>query len=103
MTARRVVTTRRADEDIDAAVESYRAAATGTALEFINAVEAAVRLIGEHPSIGSLRYAVETQIPELRGFALRRFPYVIFYSLDPDAVRIHRLLHTSRDLPAELV
>jgi len=40
-------------------------------------------------------------IPEIRSVALRVFPYVVIYSDDADAVRVHRVLHSSRDLPIE--
>lgn len=100
---RRVVTTRRADEDIEAAVAYFVAAgATVAALGFVDALADARELLGEHPSIGSPRFAIETGIPELRGLALRRFPFVVLYTDDIDAVRVHRVLHTSRDLPTEL-
>jgi toxin ParE1/3/4 len=57
--------------------------------------------ISEHASIGSPRFAVELAITELRTVALRRFPYLLFYTEDADAVRVHRVLQTRRDLPVE--
>ena len=103
MTSRRVVTTRRANEDIDSAVEHYLAeGAADTALAFVDALEKARDLLGSQPSIGSPRFAVELGMPELRGLALQKFPYVAFYTDDSDAVRIHRILHTRRDIPMEL-
>jgi Plasmid stabilization system protein len=100
----RVVTTRRADEDIDGAVSSYvDGGAREAALAFVDALENAKNLLGEHPSIGSPRFAVEADIPELRSLPLQRFPYVVLYTHDPDVVRVHRVLHTSRDIPVELM
>ena len=102
MTPHRVVTTKRADEDIVRAAAYYlEAGATESAEGLVDALEAAIRLIAEHPSIGSPRFAVELGISELRAVALQRFPYLVFYTEDADAVRVHRVLHTSRDLPAE--
>lgn len=72
------------------------------ALELVDALEAVRDLIAEHPSIGSPRFAIETGIAELRALPLQSFPYVALYTDDADAVRIHRVLHTSRDIPAEL-
>lgn len=101
MTRGRVVTTRRADEDVEDAVSFYLAEGhDDAAYAFVDALENAHRLLSEHPSIGSPRVAVETGIPELRGLTLHHFPYVLLYSEDRDVVRIHRLLHTSRDIPA---
>lgn len=93
MTHRRVVTTRRADEDIHTAVAYYlEVAAPDASLRFIDELENAKDLLAEHPSIGSTRFAAETTISELRGLALRRFPYMVFYTEDPDAIRLHRVL-----------
>ena len=100
---RPVVTTRRADEDIAAAVEHYAGeGAIDAALDLIDAFADATRILVEHPSIGSPALAVATGIAELRSFALARFPYALVYTDDADAVRVHRVLHTSRDIPAEL-
>lgn len=102
MSRRLVVTTRRADEDIAQAVAFYlETATTSVAEEFVGALEATVQLIARHPSIGSQRFAAEAGLPEVRGVALQRFPYIVFSTEDPDAIRVHRVLHTSRDLPAE--
>lgn len=100
---RRVVTTIRADDDIRDAIAHYIGdGAHEAALRFVDGLEVAMNLIGELPSIGKSRYGVELSIPELRDIALQRFPYVVFYTDDADAVRVHRVLHTSRDIPAEL-
>lgn len=95
-----VVTTRRADEDIARAAAYYlEVGDPAVAHAFVDALEAATALIAKHPSIGSPRFAVETGIDELRALALQRFPYLVFYTEDSDAIRVHRVLHTSRDLP----
>ncbi|MFE7843644.1 type II toxin-antitoxin system RelE/ParE family toxin [Microbacterium sp. NPDC057407] len=100
---RRVVTTRGADVDIDAAVQYYSEVADGEAmLGLIDALQDAVRLLAEHPSIGSPRLEVLTGVRGLRGLPLRRYPYVLVYTDDTDAVRVHRVLHSSRDIPSEL-
>lgn len=103
MTTRRVVTTRQADRDIVDAVDHLReAGADDAAYELIDELREVSRRIVQFPSIGSARFALETGIHELRDVALRRFPYVVFYSDDVDAVRVHRVLHSSRDIPASL-
>ena len=103
MSARRVVTTRRADEDVAAAVDHLvDQGATKAALNFVDALEDATVLIGEHPRLGSTRLGSEVGIPELRTTAVRMFPYLVFYTNDDDAVRVHRVLHTARDIPSTL-
>ena len=103
MTQRRVLTTRRSDEDITNALAYYlHEDADVAALGLVEALDDARSLLSEHPSIGSPRFALETGIQELRSLVLKRFPYALFYTDDGDAIRIHRVLHTSRDIPAEL-
>lgn len=103
MSARRVVTSRGADEDIAAAVDHLvTEGAVAAAEDLIDALANARDVIARHPSTGSSRIAIETGIAELRDFAVRRFPYVMIYSEENDAARIHRVLHTSRDIPRTL-
>ena len=102
MTHRRVVTTRRADEDIENAVAYYLAdGAEDAAFGLVDALEEVRNLVAQHPSIGSPRFALDTGIDEFRALSLQSFPYVAQYTDAPDAVRIHRVLHTSRDIPTE--
>ncbi|MFJ2369276.1 type II toxin-antitoxin system RelE/ParE family toxin [Microbacterium sp. NPDC087665] len=103
MTARRVVTSRQADDDIESALEYLLLAGRPeTVRAFIDELQLLRDLLAEFPSIGSSRFALETHIPGLRDIAMKRFDYVMFYTDDDDAVRVHRLLHTSRDIPATL-
>ncbi|MBS0022736.1 type II toxin-antitoxin system RelE/ParE family toxin [Microbacterium paraoxydans] len=103
MTPRRVVTTTRADEDVDGAVTRYLGEAGPTiALAFIDDLQHAVSRIAAYPSLGSARFELLTEIPDLRAFPLRKHPYLVIYTDDADAVRVHRVLHTKRDIAAVL-
>lgn len=103
MSARRVVTTRRADEDVIAAIAHYvDQGAAEAALHFVDALEDAKVLIGEFPQLGSARLGSDAGIPEMRTAAVRRFPYLVFFTNDDDAVRVHRVLHASRGVPSTL-
>lgn len=100
---KRVVTTRQADLDIDEAVDYYLSqAAFDAATRFVDRLDATKSVIAEHPSLGSARYADDARIPSLQNVTLPDFPYIIFYTDDADAVRIHRVPNTSRDLFAVL-
>lgn len=89
--------------DIEAAVAHYRdQAGPITALDFVDALEAAIDHLRRHPRIGSLRFAFELEIPGLRSWALQRFPYIVFYVTDDHRVDIWRVLHARRDIPAYL-
>jgi toxin ParE1/3/4 len=93
-----------AERDVDGAVTYYRdEAGPDVALEFIDALEAAISQVSTHPLMGSLRFAFELDIPELRSWRLQRFPYLIFYVSDGDDVDIWRVLHTRRNIPEHLV
>lgn len=90
-----------ASQDVEDAIGYYlKQDAQQAALAFVDALEDAYAILGRHPGIGAARYAAELGIPELRSWALPRFPYVIFYAERPDHVDVWRVLHGSRDIPA---
>ena len=89
--------------DIEAAVTYYRSeAGPTTALDFVNTLEAAINHLCQHPLTGSLRFAFELEIPDLRNWPLQKFPYLIFYVAEDDRIDIWRVLHARRDIPAYL-
>lgn len=90
-----------ARRDIDGAVDHYvREAGPAVALEFVDVLEAALRVIAAHPAAGSPRYGHELGIPGLRSHALKRYPYLVFYVERHDAIDVWRVLHAQRDIPA---
>jgi toxin ParE1/3/4 len=90
----------RAASDIDETIAYLRGeAGDGAALDFIDALENGINHITRSPTTGSLRFAYELGIPELRAWSLRRFPYVIFYVPLGNRIDIWRVLHTRRDIP----
>lgn len=89
-----------ARSDVEAAIDYYaREAGTEVALGFIDALQAAYASIASHPEAGSLRYAYELGLPDLRSVSLKRYPYLIFYRDQPDHVDVWRVLHAKRDIP----
>ncbi len=72
-------------------------------LRFIDALEAATTHIGQNPGTGSPRYGSELDLPGLRVWPLKRFPYLIFYAERSDHVDVWRVLHAKRDIPAWLI
>lgn len=90
-----------AADDIDAALDYYLTdAGRDVARRFNDAVESALHGIGRHPHRGSLRFASELDLPELRVWSLTRFPYLVFYVERDSEIDVWRVLHTRRDLPA---
>jgi len=93
----------RAVADIVRAVGYYRAeAGTDVASGFIDSIERAVSRIARSPQSGSLRFAYELEMPDLRVRPLSRFPYLVFYVISDDVIDVWRVLHTERDIPSEI-
>lgn len=88
--------------DIQAALAFYCTEREALADAFIDELERTSRYIETNPASGSPRYAHELSIPQLRFWALRRFPYALFYIEHVDHLDVIRCVHMSRDIPASL-
>ena len=89
--------------DIDQAVDYYlREAGTEAALGFIDSLQNAYLHLSRYPQTGSSRYAHELDLPGLRVWPLKRYPYLIFYLEQVDHLDIWRVLHGQRDIQAWL-
>jgi toxin ParE1/3/4 len=103
MTIRPVIPRDQAIQDVEHAIDYYLdEGAAQAASDLIDALQAAYRLVGLHPGIGSPRYGYELDIPGLRGRALENFPYVILYIERSDHIDVLRVLHQRRDIPEML-
>lgn len=101
MSRKPVIALPQADLDVDGAADRYEEeAGQRLALRFADAVQATYRAIGEHPGIGSPRYAHRLNLDGLRSHPTRHFPYLVFYIERPDRIEIWRVLHAQRDIPA---
>jgi toxin ParE1/3/4 len=99
--AKPVVPRELANTDIEDAIAHYVIeGGTELALRFTEQLESAVRHIAMHPATGSPRYAVELNLPGLRSWPLKKFPYLAFYADCDTHVDVWRLLHWERDIPA---
>ncbi len=103
MKARPVVPREQARKDVEQAI-AYDVAedAEATALGFIDALEQAYAHIGRHPATGSPRYAHELNLPGLRSWPLKRYPFLIFYVERTDCVDVWRVLQSQRDIPTRM-
>ena len=72
------------------------------ALGFIDELERAYRHIAQYPASGSSRYASELDVPGLRSWPLRRYPYVVFYRAQGGHIDVWRVLHGRREIAAWL-
>lgn len=92
-----------AERDIEDIVDHLVAeAAPEAAAAFIDELQLALRRLARLPRSGSLRFAYELALPDLRALSLRRHPYLIFYRATPGTVDVWRVLHSRRDIPPEL-
>jgi len=100
VTAKPVVPRERARLDVEGAIDRYaEVGGRKSAVGFTDALEVAYSHIGAHPAAGSPRYAHELDLPGLRFWRLRRYPYLVFYVEAADHIDVWRVLHGQRDIP----
>jgi len=100
---KRLVRLELANDDVSSALDHYLDEAPEIAGKFVDALEQAFRHVQRAPATGSPRYAHELNLPGLRFWACRRFPYLVFYMEHADHIDIWRVLHAHRDIPSWLV
>ena len=101
MRVKPVIPRQLANRDVDAAITWYLGeGAEQAAFGFVDALEQAYSHIGRHPATGSPRYAHELDLPGLRSWPLKRFPYMLFYVERDDHVDVWRVLQGQQDIPA---
>ncbi|MFB9127653.1 type II toxin-antitoxin system RelE/ParE family toxin [Paraburkholderia dipogonis] len=105
MTARPVIPTRLAQQDVEDELTRYLVdeGSESAALGFISEIEQAYAHLAKPPRTGSPRYAYELDIPGLRSWPLDRYPHMIFYVLRRHHVEVWRVLNGKRDLAAWLL
>ncbi|MGU3456536.1 type II toxin-antitoxin system RelE/ParE family toxin [Brevundimonas sp. M1A4_2e] len=100
MKTKAVIPREQAAHDIEEALEYYlEAAGDVVASAFVDALEQALNHVARHPASGSLRYAHELDLPALRCWRVRDYPYLLFYVEREDHIDLWRVLHGERDLP----
>lgn len=83
--------TDRAKEDLELAFLWYEQQRVGLGHEFLNCVEAGIEGIISNPTLYRCHYG------RFRGCVIRRFPFVIFYSIEPDELVIHSIFNSRQD------
>ncbi len=95
---KRILQSLEARKDIEEIVRYYSKQNLRVTNQFINEYKIAVRKIEKMPAIGSLRFADELDIPNVRAYSLSNFPYLVFYFEQHDHIDLVRVLHTHRDI-----
>jgi len=93
-----------ANRDVEDAISWYLGEnASQAALGLVDALEHAYGHIARFPASGSTRFAHELNLPGLRSWPLKNYPYLIFYVERADSIDVWRVLHSQRDIPAWLL
>jgi plasmid stabilization system protein ParE len=69
----------------------YEEQSLGLGLEFLRCLEATVLSIQRYP------FMYPAVLDDFRQALIRRFPYVVFYEIEPKRVIIHAVFHCSQD------
>lgn len=98
-----VIPRQQANRDIDETLAYYLSEGSeSAALGFIDTLEQAYAHIARRPASGAGHYAHELNLPGLRFWPLKRYPYLIFYVEHDSHIDVWRVLHEKRDIPAWL-
>ena len=86
-----VVFRRRAQSDLAGTFDWYEERRSGLGEELLSAVQSTSKSIGRYPEMfASVRGAV-------RRAMISKFPFAMFYLVEPKRVVVLRVLHTARD------
>jgi plasmid stabilization system protein ParE len=80
-----------AEKDLDDAFSWYEERRKGLGYDFLLQVEAGLRFIEKYP------LALSDIYKGVRRYIIKRFPYIIFYSIDNHNVIVLAVLHSGRD------
>lgn len=81
----------RVKHDLDAAIDWYEEQRAGLGGEFQTSVQSTFEAIKRHPELFASVYR------EVRRAIVSRFPFAVFYLVEPNRVVVLRLLHTARN------
>lgn len=77
--------------ELDEAAAFYEQQRAGLGLDLLTAVERTIGTIQQTPRIGG-----PYKDTKFRSYVLRRFPYIVFYAEQPDAIWIVAIAHGKR-------
>lgn len=83
--------TERSADDPELAFSWYERQRRGLGFEFPECVEAALQNIMSNPEMYQKRYS------NFRGCVVRKFPFVIFYTTEPDETVIHSVFDNRQE------
>ena len=83
--------TDRSKEDLEIAITWYEKQRRGLGFEFLDCVEVAIKSIAERPELYHIYYS------QIRGCIVRRFPFVIFYTIENNEIIVHSVFDSRQD------
>ena len=92
----KVLLSPRARVELGEILEYYAAQQPGLDAEFLAEFEHSSRQLGQFPEIGPVAGGLMTSVRRSRRLIMRRFPYLLIYSLAPASLTIVAIAHQSR-------
>ena len=89
--AYKIITSTKAELDVDKAIEYYKDINVQLAKDFLTELKATHKYIQKHPKKIQVRYA------NIRVAFLKRFPFGVHFRLEDKTISILAILHTSGD------
>lgn len=83
--------THRSKDDLDIAMAWYERQRRGLGFEFLDCVEVAIKSIAQSPELYRKYYS------QFRGCLVRRFPFIIFYTIEDDEIIVHSIFDCRQD------
>ncbi len=83
--------TDRAKGDIERALIWYEKQRRGLGFDFLDCIEIAVKSIMDNPEIYKMSYK------NFRSCVVRRFPFSIFYTIDPNEIVVHSVFNNRQN------
>lgn len=80
-----------AEDDFDSAFDWYERQRNGLGSQFAARVQATLNLIADRPEMFAVRAEAVRRAP------VRRFPYAVYFRLEPDRIVVLAVVHTSRN------
>jgi toxin ParE1/3/4 len=83
--------TDRSKDDIELSFAWYERQRRGLGFEFLDSIEASLQNIINNPEMYQRRYS------SFRGCPIRRFPFLIFYSIEDNVIVVHSVFFNRQD------
>ena len=83
--------TSRSKDDLDIAISWYERQRKGLGLDFLDCIGAAMVTIAENPYMYRFYYS------QFRGCPVKRFPFIIYYTIEKYAIIVHSIFNSRQD------